>query len=92
MGDIILVPEPDVQISAGVDERLIHQREYAGGAHGYPPSHPGMGCTLILTGAGIRPHAKLGEVHNCDIAPTAAALLEITMDGVDGRVLKEILR
>ena len=91
MGDIILVPEPDTQISDKPGEPLMRMREFPAGSHGYPPDHPDMGCTLIFHGAGVRPSATLGKVHNRDIAPTVASLLGLNMGGVDGHVLEGIL-
>jgi hypothetical protein len=35
---------------------------------------------------------KLEAVDNVDVAPTAAALLGVTLKNVDGRVLTEILQ
>lgn len=62
------------------------------GAHGYMASTPEMNGIFIVSGAGIREGVSLGNVRNLDIAPTAAALLNITMQNVDGKVLREALR
>jgi len=60
--------------------------------HGYLPGHPAMYPALVFSGAGISTGRPMGHVANVDVAPTIAALLGIAMPGVEGRVLKEILR
>ena len=37
------------------------------------------------------PGVKLDVIDNVDVAPTMAELLGLTLENVDGRVLKEIL-
>jgi predicted AlkP superfamily pyrophosphatase or phosphodiesterase len=61
------------------------------GLHGYPADDPAMDAFLIAWGRGIRPGARLDRVRLVDVAPTVAALLGFRMEGVDGRVLDEIL-
>jgi hypothetical protein len=55
------------------------------------PGHPAMYPALVLSGAGIAPGKAIGHVRNVDVAPTIAALLGITLPGVEGRVLTEAL-
>jgi hypothetical protein len=62
------------------------------GAHGYLSTDPDMDAALIISGAGIRPGARLGRVRNLDLAPTAARLLGLTMPDVQGKVLTDILQ
>jgi arylsulfatase A-like enzyme len=51
-----------------------------------------MGASFIISGRGIKPGVVLDEVSNLDVAPTTAALLGLTMEKVDGRVLKEVMK
>jgi hypothetical protein len=60
--------------------------------HGYLPDHQAMYPALVLSGAGVSSGVRLGHVRNVDVAPTIAALLGLSMPGVEGRVLKEALR
>jgi len=46
----------------------------------------------VAWGAGIRPGARLPLANAVDVAPTAARLLGLRMENVDGRVLEEMLR
>jgi predicted AlkP superfamily pyrophosphatase or phosphodiesterase len=62
------------------------------GAHGYLSTDSDMDAALIISGAGIKPGTKLGRVRNLDVAPTAARLLGLTMQNIQGKVLTEILR
>ena len=59
--------------------------------HGFPPDHPRMYPSLILSGRGIKRGERIGHVHNLDIAPTVARLLDLEMEGLEGRVLEEAL-
>jgi predicted AlkP superfamily pyrophosphatase or phosphodiesterase len=66
-------------------------RERPSHTHGYLPSHPRMHAGLVLSGRGIRPGVRLGVVRNQDVAPTIAALLDLQLPGMAGRVLREAL-
>lgn len=59
--------------------------------HGYLP-HKGPQPTLIAFGPHIQPGVVLPCADLVDEAPTIAHVLGLTMGGVDGRVLHEILR
>ena len=60
--------------------------------HGYLPDHPAMYPALVFSGAGIAPGRRLGHVRNVAVAPTIAALLNIRLPDVEGRVLREAFR
>lgn len=91
MADLILVAkdgygftgdaagEDDVTTSTGL------------GTHGFLSTLEKMNATFIAAGAGIRKDTTLDLISNADVAPTAAKLLGITLENVDGRVLEEIL-
>lgn len=62
------------------------------GSHGYSPFLDLMGASFVASGAGIQPGVVLEKISNTDVAPTMAALLGVTMENTEGRVLTEILR
>lgn len=61
------------------------------GGHGFLPSRPSMSTGFIAAGAGVRAGVALERIDLVDVAPTAARLLGLSLPGVDGRVLTEIL-
>lgn len=61
------------------------------GTHGALPEDPRMHATFVAWGAGIRRGVALGIIRNVDVAPTAARLLGLRLEGAEGRVLEEIL-
>jgi hypothetical protein len=90
-----------VMIGADIDLHLVFNqgdssstrrpkaRPYHG--HGYFPDHPAMFPALIFSGAGVGRGQAVGHVRNLDVAPTIAALLGVSLPGVEGRVLTEVL-
>lgn len=62
------------------------------GTHGHLPQPAYMHATFVAAGQGIRAGLKLKTIHNIDVAPTIARLLNLKFDGADGRVLEEILK
>jgi len=60
------------------------------GTHGFLSDNPKMNAVFIAAGRGVHPGAKLGQIENIDIAPTAAKLLNVPFKTADGRVLEEI--
>ncbi len=54
------------------------------GAHGYSTSIPEMRPSMILSGAGVERCQLLEGVSITDVGPTAAALLGVSMPGVQG--------
>jgi predicted AlkP superfamily pyrophosphatase or phosphodiesterase len=61
------------------------------GTHGYLPTRPEMRSSLIVYGAGARAGAKIRLARMIDIAPTAAALLELRFSKAGGNVRAEFL-
>ena len=51
-----------------------------------------VNAVFIAVGRGIAKGTKLGVVENIDVAPTAAELLGVKIEGADGKVMKEILK
>lgn len=61
-----------------------------GGAHGYDPLLPELHSSLILAGSDVPACTSLEGARMIDIAPTAAALLGISMPSAQGVVLDKI--
>ncbi|MCB1236414.1 MAG: alkaline phosphatase family protein [Verrucomicrobiae bacterium] len=61
------------------------------GSHGYSPFHDLMGAAFVASGAGIKPGAVIDAMSNTDVAPTIGAVLGVSMENTEGRVLTEIL-
>ena len=52
-----------------------------------------MDAIFIAWGYGIRPGVTRDRVRNVDIAPTLAQLMGLKLaEGIDGRVIQEILK
>jgi len=63
------------------------------GQHGYDSSLPEMRAMFVAAGRGIAEGKAIGPVHLVDVVPSVARLLGFAPpEGVDGRVLEEILR
>lgn len=62
------------------------------GAHGHDPKLPVMSATFIAAGPQIRDNETIRRMHNLDVAPTIMQILGVRPHGVDGEVLREILR
>lgn len=60
------------------------------GTHGHDPNIPELHATFVAWGEGIKPHSRLSEISNLDVAPTIAKVLGISFPA-DGKVLKKIL-
>lgn len=59
------------------------------GEHGFGLSCPQARTLLWLSGPGIRRAGRLAEAELIDIAPTLAKALGLSLEGAQGRVLKE---
>lgn len=62
-----------------------------GGKHGYFPDFPHICTGFIGFGAGFNPESKISGIALEDIAPTAAALLGISLKEADGLVYPGML-
>ncbi|MDA9431079.1 alkaline phosphatase family protein [Bradyrhizobium sp. CCBAU 51627] len=62
------------------------------GAHGHDPRLPVMSATFIAAGPQIRDNTTIRRMHNLDVAPTIMQILGVRPHGVDGEVLREILK
>ena len=61
------------------------------GNHGFISTEPKMNALCVISGCGIKSGVKLPVIDNTDVAPTIAALLNISLPDVTGHVLKEAL-
>lgn len=61
------------------------------GSHGHDPQPEYMHATFVAAGAGIKPGVQLELIQNVDVAPTIAKLMGLSLPGVDGRVLDQVL-
>lgn len=57
------------------------------GNHGYLATNPDMRPIFVAWGAGVKPGARLADVHTVDLAPTIARLLGLDMKDVEGHIL-----
>jgi predicted AlkP superfamily pyrophosphatase or phosphodiesterase len=93
-GHVIVAADADLHLvidpASSSVERRRKARPYHG--HGYLPDHVSMRPLLVLSGAGIAPGRSLGHVKNIDVAPTIAALLGLTLNEVEGHVLRDALK
>ena len=55
---------------------------------GYLPFHPRMYPLLVMAGNGIQKGARLGHVHNADVAPTITKLLGLPELPFDGKPIQ----
>jgi predicted AlkP superfamily pyrophosphatase or phosphodiesterase len=85
MADMVLAAAPGYSFSG-------KSASNTGGAHGYLNRVSDMQAILILSGAGIRSGVNLGKVPNLDVAPTAAVLLGLRLQDVEGKPLTAALQ
>ena len=91
MGVLFVTPKDGYAFTAATDGDVVVEATEGGlGAHGYLSTDPELSAIFIASGAGIAPGVKLDVIDNVDVAPTMAALLGLTLENADGRVLKEI--
>ena len=72
-------------------ERIGPSTPTVKGNHGQLPTRPGLATGFIAEGAGIRAGATMTRMRLVDIAPTVAAMLDLDLDAVDGRILRDLL-
>lgn len=81
-GDLVLVTEPPYTFSrpagmAGYLRSALFAMGRSFGGHGYDPRLPDMGGIFMAMGRGVPTDLVLPEVHQVDVAATAARLLGI---------------
>lgn len=57
------------------------------GEHGLLPEDPKMHAGFVAVGAGVEPGLDLGLIQMEDVAPTLAYMLDLELEGVEGRTL-----
>lgn len=72
-------------------ERIGPSTPTVKGNHGQLPTRPGLATGFIAEGAGIRAGAEIPRMRLVDIAPTVAAMLDLDLEDVDGRILRGLL-
>ncbi len=91
-GQYMVLAEVDNHLRSDSDlplGKVRKQKPYHG--HGYLPGHPAMHVGIVIEGSDIRSGVRVGPVRSIDVAPTIAHLLGLDVEGVEGRVLSEIL-
>lgn len=74
------------------ENTVVDAPEGSLGTHGYVSTDSDIQALFIAAGRGIKPGVTLKTVDNLDVAPTAARLLGVQMNNLDGKVLTQILR
>ena len=94
MGAMFLTARNGYAFASGAagDKTTSDAQEGSLGTHGYVSSDPEIQALFIASGRGIKPGVTLRSVDNVDVAPTAARLLGVALNGVDGRALTEVLQ
>jgi len=81
-GELVLLAKPPVIFTrpGGFEGFAMGIMRWFGwdfGGHGYHPDLPDMGAVWLLMGRGVAQGGRLTAVNQLDVAPTAAALLNI---------------
>jgi arylsulfatase A-like enzyme len=87
---LALATVPGVTVSG--DTRGPAVRAGSGGSHGFFPEYPEIHTGFIAWGAGVAPGRRLPLIHLVDVAPFAAALLELPFVAPDGVLRPGLLR
>jgi predicted AlkP superfamily pyrophosphatase or phosphodiesterase len=85
-----LEAEPGYMFSGSLSGPGLVRVSSLKGNHGYNPAKPEMHTGFIIAGRGVKPGVVLEKIQLVDIAPTAAALLGLRMEGTDGQVLRPL--
>ncbi len=95
MADLVLFAKDGHGFSGKADgDEFIVDSEQAGvpkGNHGFISENRKMNALFVAAGVGLRAGVRLPEINNIDVAPTAAALLGLTLPEADGHPLAEAL-
>jgi len=93
MADLLLVAKPGYGFAGLAEgEPVVDVTEgITIGHHGYLADDPDMNAIFIAWGRGIRKGVRIDTLKNVDVAPTVAALLGLTLEGVDGKAVSAIL-
>ncbi|MEK7867273.1 MAG: alkaline phosphatase family protein [Planctomycetota bacterium] len=86
-----IAAEEGVTIDRDASEPFVSELPSPQGNHGSHPDIQDLHTGLVLWGRGVKKGARLDAASVLDVAPTAARLLGLEMEDVDGRVLEELL-
>jgi predicted AlkP superfamily pyrophosphatase or phosphodiesterase len=93
--DLVLVAKDGYGVAGSAEGETFvapgPESKVAAGSHGFISTERKMNAVCVLSGAGIRPGARLKNVENIDIAPTVARLLDLRGLNADGHALSEAL-
>ena len=89
--DLLLYAKDDYAFAAGKTDAFETDTDQVG-QHGYPNTVPLMQAIFIAEGAAIKPAGEFPSISNLDVAPTIAKILGLSMPGVQGKPLQNILR
>lgn len=90
--DFVLTARDEHAFSSAVDgESEVTTLTRPTGTHGYVHTDPRMDALCILSGAGVRKGGRVKQVRNIDVAPTAAALLGLTLPDAEGKPISGAL-
>jgi arylsulfatase A-like enzyme len=92
MADMVIAAKDGYGVGGAVKGEGLIQEHAQRGSHGYLSTEPKMNALFVASGAGVRPGSSLQSVENVDVAPTAAHLLGVPLEGATGRVLSELLQ
>ena len=62
------------------------------GTHGHLPQPAYMHATFVAAGTGIKAGVALDTLHNIDVAPTIAQLMQLKLPSAEGQPLTAILK
>jgi arylsulfatase A-like enzyme len=92
-GHFLLLADVDTHFSSDPSlpelERTLKKNPYHG--HGNRPQGREMLATFVAAGRQVRTGVRIGRIRHLDIAPTIAALLQLSLNPTEGRVLHEML-
>lgn len=74
-----------------ITKKDVEQKRFTLASHGYSPEKPQYGTVFIAKGNGIRDRVEVPKMELIDEGPTLARILGLRFDGVDGRVINEML-
>jgi predicted AlkP superfamily pyrophosphatase or phosphodiesterase len=94
MADMVLVAAPGYAFEGGTTGETVADvpAGMTPGTHGYVNSDPDMTAILVAWGAGIQAGSHTGVAPNVDVAATVARLLGVTLPGMQGKALTDLLK
>jgi predicted AlkP superfamily pyrophosphatase or phosphodiesterase len=89
---LMLDAAPDISFGEELTGPEIHEAKNYHGTHGQLPSRAEMRSSLIVYGAGARLGARMVLARMIDIGPTAAAILGLRFENVEGMPMAELIK